>query len=199
MLYKGFFFGLTLQLALGPVFFTLLNISLRQGLPAALAMVGGVALADALYIVMSFTGISHLLTVPVIKPIIAYLAATLLLVFGLSYFRCARPLSVSLGTQPNETKGYYFFYGLRLTLANPLTIVFWSCTFSALIVSQGMTQLDLVLYAFGCILSTLTFLAVTSLLGRFLSQLLKPRLLTLLNYLVGLFLIGFACRIILSL
>lgn len=195
IIFKGFLFGLTLQLAVGPVFFAVLHKSIQQSLSAALAMVWGVALADTFYIILSFTGVSQLLTLPAIRPLIAYFAAIILIMFGLSYFRSAQPPSLDIQGSLEASNPHHFMEGLRLTLANPLTIVFWSCTFSGLIISRNLNYTELSLYAAGCILSTLLFLSLLCLLGKFLSHLINPRFLLILNYLVGLFLIGFACRL----
>ncbi|MGE5453592.1 MAG: LysE family translocator [Methylocystaceae bacterium] len=197
MLYKGFLFGLTLQLAVGPVFFMVFNRALQQGLATALIMTLGVTLADAIYIAISFTGVSQLLTIPFINQAASWLAAIVLAAFGLSYFRT--PTAAPGITLGNNTSAYQsFILGLKITLANPLTIMFWSCTLSAVITSSNLLHDDILKYTIGCILSTLAFLSLTSILAQPLSHVLKPPVLALLNYLVGFLLIGFAGIIILG-
>lgn len=197
MLYKGFLFGLTLQIAVGPVFFAVLNRALQYGFQSALAMTAGVALADAIYIAVSFTGINTLLMVPAVSKLMAYLAAAVLIIISLSYFH-STSLPDGSTYNPVIAKRSSFTLGLKLTLSNPLTIVFWGCTFGGLMASSHMSRLELMFFAIGCVLSTLVFLSTASLLSQPLKQLLKPRALQVMNYLVGLFLVGFAIKIALS-
>jgi threonine/homoserine/homoserine lactone efflux protein len=84
-------------------------------------------------------------------------------------------------------------YGIVLTLTNPLTILFWAGVFGSLMSSADLAdRVNLVGFAVGCVLSTLLFLTAVSALGRYAAKVLHPVWMRRFNFVVGLFLIGFA-------
>lgn len=86
---RGLLFGMTLQLAVGPVFFAVLHKSMRESIGEAFKMVLGVAVTDAFYIFISFTGIGALLKIELLKRFILIGGAGILIFFGVLYFKNA--------------------------------------------------------------------------------------------------------------
>lgn len=90
-----------------------------------------------------------------------------------------------------------FGYGVVLTMANPLTILFWGGVFGSLLATPSFADKGVLLsFAAGCVLATLLFLTAVSVLGRQVARLLRPVWLQRLQFAVGLFLIGFALRLL---
>ena len=58
MIFKGFKFGMLLQLAIGPVCLFVFNVGGNKGLIGAEIGVLGVAVADAIYIMLAISGIA---------------------------------------------------------------------------------------------------------------------------------------------
>ncbi len=184
---RGLLFGMTLQLAVGPVFLAVLDKSVKEGYGEAAKMILGVALVDALYIAVSFTGIGSLLRIDFLRRIIEWGGAVVLIGFGLRYFRQS-----SGGGGGAQASGGSLRYGIKLTLTNPLTVLFWAGAFGTLIASGKLVGWDnILLYALGCVGATLFFLSIMAWFGRAVLGLLHPRAIRWLDYLVGTFLIGF--------
>jgi threonine/homoserine/homoserine lactone efflux protein len=206
--FSGLFFGLTLQLAIGPVFFAVLHKAVREGFRESFLMVCGVALTDAFYITISFTGMGRLLQIPALHTVICLTGAGILIFFGCLYLINAgkSKLPVASKTAVNQDNSGMnaiiprsFAYGVKLTLTNPLTIVFWSGAFGALIASRRLQGYgSIILYSSGCIAATLSFLTFTAWMGKHLLTRLNEKWLRGFDYTVGLFLIVFGGGILIN-
>lgn len=205
---------MTLQLSLGPVFFAVLHKALTEGSREALKMTLGAAIIDAFYIGLSFTGMALLLQLQVLQSAILAIGAVILVLFGLRHFRRAHSRRVnyqgatkgSMNVRPDDviskrTHGSSLVYGLKITAINPLTIVFWSGTFGALIASGMLgSAKDALMYAVGCVSATIFFLGLISITAPRFSLRLNLKLEYLFDILVGLILIAFGlimlCRFV---
>lgn len=196
---KGLALGLTLQISVGPVFFAVLHKAAVEGSREAFKMSLGAAVVDACYIAVSFTGIAALLQIKALQSVILAAGAAVMVYFGLRYIKNAsvgnKKLSENtLESTRNLFKGGSFVYGLKLTAVNPLTIVFWSGTFGALLASGILAgPVEAALTAAGCVTSTLLFLGLISFLGRFLPLRRNPRVSVICDCAVGAVLIIFGC------
>lgn len=188
---SGLMLGLLLQLSVGPVFFTVLHLSINKGFMEGLKMTCAVALVDAFYICLSFTSVSALLQIPHIKNMISFLGMVILIYFGVTFIRNARKKT----NKSIAFEGNSFSYGIKITLINPLTIVFWSGTLGSLIASHKLVGfIPTVLYAFGCITATFLFLGFTSLSGKYLNRLVDLHQLQYIDYVIGMTLIFFGIK-----
>lgn len=196
---KGLLFGMTLQLSIGPVCFAVLHKALRDGVVQALKMVGGVIIADGLYMVAALLGAARLLAYGPVKNMVMVLGAGILLYFGVRHFRPRQRIDPETG-QEKEMGSESFIYGIKLTLVNPLTIVFWSGVFGTMVASgQLRDSVSLLVFSTGCLGATFLFLGSVSLLGdkaaRFFQQ---EKILRYLDYGVGMVLIVFGLAMLLN-
>lgn len=185
---KGFLLGMILQLSIGPVCLAVLSASATRGIREALQMTWGVALVDGMYILASFLGMAALFTITIVRTVIVIVGAAVLIYFGI---RLLIAVTENNAEQARERKSS-FGYGIALTLANPLTIVFWSSLFGSLIASGKLKgAFNDFVYSLGCITATIFFLGLVATGGAYLSRHLNKRRIRLLNIGVGLFLICF--------
>lgn len=193
---NGLLFGLTLQLSVGPVCLAVLHKAISRGFREAFKMVLGVTIIDGAYIAASFLGMAKLLSMAFLKTTVLVAGACILIYFGLRHFL---PSKNKTGNSGTEDKGA-FLYALKLTAANPLTIVFWAGTFGMLIASDKLSGLgNIITYSLGCITSTVLFLTLVSIGGKYISKIFSEKLLKLIDYGVGIFLIYFGGRMLFKL
>jgi threonine/homoserine/homoserine lactone efflux protein len=187
--------GLLLQFSVGPVFFTVLHLSMKKGFREGLKMTAAAALVDALYICLSFTSMSALLQIPPLQKGIGFLAMVVLVYFGITFIQNSGTESA----QQTATIQNSFTYGLKITLINPLTIVFWSGAFGSLIAAHQLAGLiPTILYAAGCVTATVLFLGLTSLSGKYLTRIINKRRLKFVDIAVGVILILFGVETFLT-
>jgi threonine/homoserine/homoserine lactone efflux protein len=195
---EGLGFGLILQISVGPVCIGVLHKGLTQGFRHALAMVWGVALVDAFYIALSVVGVSALLQIGPVRNAVGLVGVLLLFYFGLRYLRA--PAETARLEHRGESVFKSFTFGIALTLTNPLTILFWAGVLGAMMSTRTFdAQGGVAYFAAGCVVATLLFLTAVALAGHFLEQVLDDRLSLWLNRIVGLFLIGFAIKLVFDL
>ena len=192
---EGLAFGLILQVSVGPVCIAVLHKGLTQGFRHALAMVWGVALVDAGFIVLSIIGVSALLQIEPVSDAVGILGALLLFYFGIRYLRA--PATMACVENREESVFKSFTFGAGLTLTNPLTILFWAGVLGAMMSTRTFDDpLGIVYFSIGCIVATVVFLTAVALAGHLLEKVLTDRLSLWLNRAVGVFLILFAVKLL---
>jgi threonine/homoserine/homoserine lactone efflux protein len=195
---QGLGFGLILQVSVGPVCVAVLHKGVTQGFRHAFSMVWGVALVDALYILLSIAGVSALLQIRAAQVIVGAAGALLLIYFGVRYLRA--PAAMARIETRGESPFKSFTFGVGLTLTNPLTVLFWAGVLGAMMSTHTFGQAGGVIYfAAGCVVATLLFLTAIAVAGHYLERVLTDRLSLWLNRIVGLFLIGFAAKLAIDL
>jgi threonine/homoserine/homoserine lactone efflux protein len=197
----GFFFGMMLQLSIGPICLYIFKTGFARGFIAAETAVLAVALIDTLYIVLAISGLSTLISGEKSKWVLRIIGACVVLIFGINII-LAQFLKISLLPAINLFSDVVFnhpFYdGLLLTASNPLTIIFWSGVFATKISENTFSKKDLIYFSAGCVIATLVFLTLVALAGSLIKDFLPSIIIQWLNLAVGVTLIFFAGKMLLS-
>ncbi|NRR04750.1 LysE family translocator [Brevibacillus sp. RS1.1] len=194
-IWHGLLFGMMLQLSVGPVCLAVLHRSMTRRLRDAFMMVLGVALADAVYMVGAIGGLSLLLQIHWVKQMVLIIGALILTWFGIQTLRAinGRGEHEQAPVQQAPSGRSSFWHGVLLTLANPLTVLFWAGVFGSLLASGTFVHsTEVFLFATGCLLSTFLFLGLVALLAAYLARFFRPGWFNVSHGLSGVFLIGFA-------
>jgi threonine/homoserine/homoserine lactone efflux protein len=139
-------------------------------------MVWGVALVDALYVLLSMFGVSALLQIGLAQTVVGVAGALLLVYFGVRYLRAPVETS-SINCRRDESLLKSFAYGVGLTLTNPLTILCWAGVLGAMMSTHAFSEPGgVVWFAAGCITATLLFLTAVALAGHLLERIFSARL-----------------------
>ncbi len=198
MIFKGFKFGMLLQLAVGPMCLLVFNTSAKYGFWGGLSLTLAIAFIDLLFITLSGVGVGAIIDKDNVKKAIKFFGAIVLMVFGSNMIANAFHFSllpdIHLFTEVNGKS--IFVQGLLLTASNPLTIIFWSGVFSTQVIENNYSRIQLCYFGMGCVLSTLCFLTFVALLGTAISGFLSPSIMQVLNVCVGCIIIYFGVRLI---
>ncbi len=200
MVFKGFKFGMLLQLAVGPMCLLVFNTSSAHGFTVGFSLVLSITLIDLFYITLSGFGVGAILDKESIRKGIQIFGALVLILFGgnmiLGAFNLSLLPSIPLFPQINEQS--IFVQGLLLTASNPLTIIFWSGVFSTQVIENNYNKRQLYWFGFGCVLSTVAFLTFVAVLGTLIRNFLTEDIMRLLNICVGAIIIYFGLRLMLK-
>lgn len=200
MIFKGFKFGMILQLAIGPVCLFIFKIGGNKGFIDAEIGVLGVAVIDALFILLAITGITSFLDKERIKHALKLLGALIVGIFGLQTilgifgWGLITKLNLLSGIKSENS----FLEGIVLTATNPLTILFWAGVFSAKITEEKLRRKDIYLFGLGSVLATLFFLTIIAAIGNISGYFLPVEIISILNFIAGVALIYFAFRMIIK-
>lgn len=197
-LMKGFRFGMLLQFAVGPMCLLVFQTASEEGFWKGFILVLAISLIDACYIGLSALGASKVLKKRSVQAILKVISAMILIVFGLNITLGALGYSLL----PNVALFHWtkssnlFLQGILLTASNPLTIIFWSGVFTGQVLEQRFNKTQVLRFGIGCVLSTLCFLSAISAFGSVANEFLSDQMITILNFIVGLVIIGFGIRIL---
>lgn len=131
LILKGIVTGLILSFMVGPVFFVLLETSIRRGVKAAIAFDLGVLLNDVVYILIAYVFYNQVseLSQGHDNSILRLIGGGLFLIYGvMNFFKKVKQTHVSgLYTDSHKAKDYALLVlkGFVLNLANPLVIFYW--------------------------------------------------------------------------
>jgi threonine/homoserine/homoserine lactone efflux protein len=188
----GFLTGLILQIAIGPVYFFILNLALAGSLADAFAGIGAAVLVDYLYITLAILGVGKALQTRRIKTILGFIGAAVLSIFGLVMI--LDPFTGRLGYEvvsKSINPVSSFISTLLLTISSPLTIVFWTGVFASRAVQKDYSGKELIPFGIAAGLASLVFLGITITLIYSIKLSLPGDLIKTMNAAVGVILIGY--------
>jgi threonine/homoserine/homoserine lactone efflux protein len=190
---KGFLTGCVLSIMIGPVFFVLLETSIKRGIKAAVAFDLGVLLNDIVYILIAYIFYNQVaeLSQGENNSLVRIIGGGLFCFYGVYYFfKKVGDNDVDDIFNLNVRKRDYlllFVKGFLLNLANPLVVFYW---FSVMSLGAGPSddpdsQSKMFLF-FGVILATFFSIDFLKILGaKKLQPLVTHRRLVMLNRTIG--------------
>lgn len=196
-LLDGILTGLFLQLAVGPVFFYILGITIDSNYINGLYAVAAVTLADYMFIVLSLIGVGKLLQTDHRKKMFGLISAIVLLLFGLMFLYKGLMFKSHMGgavTAMSWTPFKSFTSCFILTISSPLTIVFWGSIFSAKAIEKQYVKKQLVIFGAGAGAATFFFLSFTMMVLSSFKSSIPGEMVQLLNAAVGVLLIGYGIK-----
>ena len=185
--------GLTLAAPIGPVNLEIIKRGLNSGFRQAFLTGTGAMCADATYLTLIFFGLTAFLNIAFMKIILGVAGSLILIYLGWvsakEFFHKAAPAD-------NPTRRVFkssFFTGYALAISSPMTIVWWTGVFGALLASQ--TSIETNLSAFlsclsillGCFIWVL-FLAIALHWGK---KIINEKMVDFISLTAGTFLIVF--------
>lgn len=193
LILKGIVTGFILSIMVGPVFFVLLETSIRKGIKAAIAFDLGVILNDIVYIAIAFLFYNQVekLSTGDDNSILRLVGGCVFLGFGIySFFKEVHSIEVHEEEMSSRTMKDYFLLGLKgflLNLANPMVIFYWFSvmTLGAKDAAEGGSSSSMLLFI-GSILLTFFGFDLLKIIGaKSLRPLVTDRLLIGLQRLIG--------------
>jgi threonine/homoserine/homoserine lactone efflux protein len=187
---NGLVLGLLISVMIGPVFFILIHISIREGLKSAIAMDIGIVLSDAAAIAVAYFGMAALLENPTNKMYFIIGGAIVLIIYGIMQFIQKKPREEISGKKTvfkfKKTNPWVLFVkGFIYNLMNPSALIFWITT-----VGGALTLYEdrpsLVIVQFATTLSVVFGLDVTkAFFAQKLRNIVKPEIIAKANKILG--------------
>lgn len=198
----GFRFGMLLQLAVGPITLLIFQTSVSQGFLDGLQAMLGAGLADALFVGAAILGLGSLMTkYPRLRYMMTWFGGLVLIIFGTRLILSLVNVEVVPSLNINGDRlvdASPFIRIFLLTLANPLTVVFWTGVFGARVAKNQWEARDLWLFGGGAVSATLFFQSLVVILGLVIKVFLPDLMMAYLNGGVGLVLIYFGIKLLLT-
>ncbi|MCJ8289713.1 MAG: LysE family transporter [Crocinitomicaceae bacterium] len=198
LLLKGLVTGFILSIMIGPVFFVLLETSIRKGVKAALWMDLGVLISDLVYILIAYVFFNEVeeLSDGGDTSVFRFVGGLLFIVYGVfNFFKKVTEHKYTEDSIPTSSTRDYIFLGLKgflLNIANPLVIFYWFSVMTIGSEDTGGTGSWGMLFYLSVILVTFFGIDVLKIFGaKGLRPLVTPKLLIGLNRLLGIVFVVF--------
>ncbi|MDX2190687.1 MAG: LysE family translocator [Bacteroidota bacterium] len=199
IIFKGVGLGFALALLIGPVFFLLIQTSIKRGFLPAFYTAIGVSLSDAMYVTITYLGLAQYSDNEWVIKIMGIGGGALLIAFGAySIFKKTAHAENSEIEFSKKDRLKYFLKGFTLNFINPGVFFFW-------IGAVGVASLDLEYYNnkvalfFSCTVLTVFLTDLLKIyLAQRLSDLLHDNVLKWLNRISGIALIVFGLKLLLE-
>ena len=189
---NGLLTGLLLQLAIGPVFFFILNLTLQRTILNGLIAVFAVTIVDYFYITLAILGIGHFLENKRVKKIFGIVSSIVLIIFGVIIIRDVIGTDISTDLDTNSSNLFTSFTSVFfLTISSPMTIVFFTSLFAAKAVEYNYTKRKLLIFGLATGSATFLFLGTSVILFSLIGGAIPIIVIRILNILVGILLIGY--------
>lgn len=189
---NGLITGLLLQLAIGPVFFFIVNLALQRTILDGFVAVLAVTIVDYFYITLAIFGVGKLLEKKKFKKIFGIISSIVLIVFGGIIIKGIIGSDISTNVDTNTSNLFASFTSVFfLTISSPMTIVFFTSLFAAKAVEYNYKKRELLIFGLSTGLATFLFMGTSVILFSLIGSAIPIIVIKLLNLLVGVLLIGY--------
>jgi len=191
---KGVVTGFLLSIMVGPVFFVLLETSIRRGVRAALAFDLGVLLSDVIYVLVAFVFYSQVSAIMVgeRQDSLKIVGGVLFIIYGIvTYIKKPKESALDeVGNVIHKSSDYLILAlkGFFLNFANPLVIFYWFSVITLGAKSTANNEADhyAILYYIAVILVTFFSFDLLKIFGaKKLRPLVTDKVLVILNHFIG--------------
>lgn len=186
--------GLTLAAPIGPVNVEIIKRGMNSGFRQALLTGAGAMSADATYLTLIFFGLTAFLNHPTMKIILGMTGSVILIYLGAASIR--EGFNSTAAETNHQTKRIFknsYVTGFMLAISSPMTIVWWTGVFGALMASQTPAQTDISAFLsclsilLGCFMWVFFLAGVLHWGKRFINE----RMTRAVSLVAGIFLAGF--------
>jgi threonine/homoserine/homoserine lactone efflux protein len=195
---KGLLLGIGMLVFLGPVFFTLIRISVSKGRAAGISTALGIAVSDVVAILLCYWGASKFFeSTSTLLTIAFILAGVFLLVLGVVYLIKIPEIGQSVQRIPVRGLISAFFNGFAVNFINPFVFMVWIAVVSLAQSSYPLGS-NQVLFLSAAVLGILLGDLSKVFLATRIDAYLKPQWMRPIYRGIGLIMVAFALRMFYS-
>lgn len=192
-LLQNILLGLSLAAPIGPVNLEIIKRGLNYGFKQAFLTGAGAMSADTTYLILIFFGLTSFLNNSFLASVLGVTGSFILIYLGAMNVREFFQKTTAPDTRQRRIFKRSFIAGYTLAISSPMTIIWWTGVFGALMASQGPVQTSISAFLsclsilLGCFLWVFS-LAVTLHWGK---KILQEKATRMISMITGLFLVGF--------
>lgn len=196
--YKGFILGLVFVFSFGPIFFSIIETSIRKGFFPAMSISAGAMSSDILYVTICLLGTSTFLDNPHVRFWMGVVGGIVLIIFGIIYF-VRKPHIEEV--EINLTGASYVALiakGFFINALNPFVFFFWLAVTSAASNEDNFNLTQRILFFVGTFTCVLIFDALKAFVAGRIERVLTPQIMKWVNRLAGSVMIILGARLLLK-
>ena len=195
---SGILLGLVLAMLIGPVFFLLIDTSIKKGFRIAAWLAAGVMLSDAFFIIITYFSSTALSFMKEYSREIGIGGAALLIVFGVLNFIKKPHIQASELDLPDDSKSPLVdtAKGFMMNFLNPFVLLFWMGVAGGISAREQWAQPEVIVFYSVVLTTVLGTDLLKAWLALKLKAVLKPSVLMRVNKISGIGLIIFGVRLL---
>ena len=178
---------------LGPAFFTLLQTAIHRGFQSGAILSAGIFLSDVTLVLLAHYGASKIIGDESNYLYFGFIGGIVLIAFGIYTFtRKVLPAEEEKAldiARPSPLT--YLFKGYVLNITNPFLWLFWLSVVVSVSSNYGVNNTQVLVFFSGLLGTVLLTDLLKSFAAGLIKGLLTPRVLTIINRVVGVFLVLF--------
>lgn len=201
----GLGFAISLLFSFGPAFFVLIQTSTHYGFKFAKPFPFGTNFSDILTVNLLLTIFSGIdMSAVLHNRYVVYVGTIAMVVFALYFFTRKDYSKVSqqefLEFRSGEKPHWFFVWGrgFLINFLNPIAWLYWISIITFASGLQGTNTNSLYLFFAGVLLTTCSLDVLKCFLASKLQKIITPKVLHLLNIIIGCILLGFGAYLIIS-
>lgn len=186
--------GISLSAPMGPINAAQIDKGIRFGFMHAWLLGVGAMLADALFMLLIYFGLSQWIDTPLIKSFLWSFGFFILCYTGFeSMIHSSRVLETPHERNVQEKRSKSMFTGFFLAISNPLSIIFWLGIYGAMLAqtSKSYAGEQLLLYSGGIFIGILVWDVCMASLASGARRWIQPRMLQVISIVSGIVLVVF--------
>jgi threonine/homoserine/homoserine lactone efflux protein len=196
-LLQGILLGLVLMVSAGPIFFAVIETSIRKGFWYALSISFGTLFSDLFYISLAYFGLQPLFENDTFKMWLGICGGVVLVAFGIVYLMKKPDLhAADLHLKSKSSYTAYALKGFVINTLNPFVIFFWLGVLGYVTVNYHDSAASQAMFFVG----TLSMFFAADMLKAFIAgkikHMMSPHLFMWMNRLVGCVMIFFGLRMV---
>lgn len=197
---RGFSFGLLLSFLIGPIFFVLIETSLKRGVKPALALDLGVLISDIIYILLAYNFSAFLVSLKKHENMLSGFGGLIFIGFGLvSMLKVKKNDPMPDDSSKYGKKDYvrFFMKGFLLNMFNPSVIFYWLGLF-LFADGFGYTGFELLIFFLSILVSFFSIDLLKIIGASQLKNFMTEKRLTKVNRVIGIILVVFGLVMIIK-
>lgn len=194
---KGLALGTITAFSFGPVFFSIIDTSMRRGVRFALSVALGVLISDAIMITICFLSIGQIIQDTNVRNIIGAIGGCVLVIFGI--YHIARPVHEvhPKDIQPSNWRMLlYMLKGFAINSINPFVLIFWLSAVSFVAVDNDYNKAEKIFFFVMALGFNFCYDTIKSFLASRLKHLLTHKTMNIISKVVGIGILIFGVRLL---
>lgn len=198
-LLEGILLGLTIAILLGPAFFTLLQTAVHRGFRSGAILAIGIFLSDLTLVVLSYFGAANIMGNKANHLYFGLIGGAVLIGVGIFTFRKKVLPAEEEAEVEDKVPGPLTFLlkGYFLNITNPFLWLFWISVVVSVSSNYGVRTPQMFIFFSGLLGTILLTDLLKSFAAGLIKQFLNPKVLTVVNKVVGIGLMLFGLLLIL--
>ncbi len=184
---EGLKYGIFLMLLIGPSFFYMIGVGIREGFISAFGFTIGVMISDIALILIIYLGLSQFFETQWFNRLFSLTAGLVLIAIGINYLRLSGKEAQFEDRQNQLHKSFpaYILKGIAINLINPFSIMLWIGVLGNVALRKGYEGSDFYYFAAGLVLTILIMDTLKAYAANGLSKILNEKNMRRLDKILG--------------